>query len=399
MFSDQEIIALRKDTPGTESRIHLNNAGASLMPTPVLKTIKDHLDLEANIGGYEAATHRAREVRRFYKQVAMLLNTEARNIAFTSNATDAYARAILSIPFTSGDTILTSSNDYVSNFTLMITLQNRFGVKFEIMKNDAEGCVDLSALERQLTTNPPRLLSLTHVPTNSGLIQPAEEVGHLCTKFGVLYLLDACQSIGQLPLDVKDIKCDFLSATFRKFLRGPRGAGFLYVSDRVLQSDYHPIMVDMRGATWVDDASLQLSPDASRFEDWENAYALMLGASVAVKYAMSIGLPRIRNRVVLLSNELREGLQKVQNIRILDRGREKAGLVTFNIKDGQPGSILDFLIARKINCGISEGHVALLDFRQKSAGWALRFSPHYFNIQDEVSVAIDAVKDFANQTN
>lgn len=272
-----DLTALRADTPGVQRVIHFNNAGASLMPRSVVEAITAHIALEAEIGGYEAAEVRKAAIQDFYTATADLLNTTADRIAATGNATDAYARALSSIPFQRDDVILTTTNDYVSNQIAFLSLQQRFGVKIVRAANDPATGVSVEDMADKIKALRPRLVAVTHVPTNSGLIQPVDAIGQLCRENDVLYLVDACQSVGQLPVDVQTIQCDFLTATCRKFLRGPRGMGFLYVSDKVLAMGLAPLFVDLNGASWESADTYRLEPTAKRFEIWEIPRALAMG--------------------------------------------------------------------------------------------------------------------------
>ena len=221
MFDAKTIQSLRADTPGTKERIHFNNAGASLMPTPIIAAIKQHIDLETKIGGYEAAAQEAEAIQGFYNSTAKLLNTKARNIAYTSNATDSYSKALSSIPFEQGDIILTTRQDYASNQIAFLQLAKRFGVQIVRAGNADSGAVDLDSVASLIRKHQPKLVAITHIPTNSGLIQPVGAIGEMCRKEDILYLVDACQSAGQVVLDVEKIRCDFLSVTMRNFMRGP----------------------------------------------------------------------------------------------------------------------------------------------------------------------------------
>ncbi|PHN07212.1 aminotransferase class V-fold PLP-dependent enzyme [Flavilitoribacter nigricans] len=381
---NMNIQQFRVDTPGIANFIHLNNAGAALMPKPVIEAMRDHLELELLNGGYEAAAMARKEIEEFYPAVARLLNTEAHNIAFTASATDSYNRALSSIPFERGDVILTTNNDYVSNQIAFLQLQDRFGVQLVRAADLPAGGVDPSSVEDLIKAHRPRLVAVTHIPTNSGLIQPVAEIGALCRQYDCLYLVDACQSAGQLPLDVQEIQCDYLTATFRKFLRGPRGAGFLYVSDRVLERAMAPLFLDLHSATWPDADRYELVDSAKRFENWERAYALVLGAKAAVEYALKVGMDNIARQVKNNAAYLRDRFAPYDQIRVLDRGEHLGGIVTVHIPGKKPGMIKSRLREAGINSSLVFRGSALIDFDEKGVEWALRLSPHYYNTVEEL---------------
>lgn len=398
-FTPREIARFRNDTTGCAHVIHLNNAGSGLMPDVVSRAVLDHIRLEAEIGGYEAAALRADAVREFYVQAGKLLNCQADNIAFTASATDAYTRALSSIPFRSGDVILTDNDDFISNQIQFLSLQKRFGIRIERIRNAPEGGVSLEDLEEKLHRLQPRLLAITHIPTNAGLVQPVQQIAEIYGRYEqthgnqTWYILDACQSIGQMPLDVQALKCDFLSATNRKFLRGPRGTGLLYISDKALQSGLEPLFIDMRGAEWVEKDVYKPREDAMRFEDWEFAYALILGTRAAIEYFLDIGADRVWHQVKLLSAYMRQELSLLDKVRVLDSGPETGGLVTFTVKGAEPGSLLDGLLRRKINVVPSYRGFAVIDFDEKQVEWAIRASPHYYNTMEEIDTFLDALKE------
>jgi selenocysteine lyase/cysteine desulfurase len=395
-FTPEEILSLRNDTAGCAHVIHLNNAGASLMPKAVTQAILDHIKLEESIGGYEASALKINEIKEFYAQAGKLLNCKASSIAFTASATDSYTRALSSIPFKPGDVILTSNDDFISNQIQFISCQKRFGIRIERVKNADHGGVDLDDLDHKLKTLHPRLLAITHIPTNSGLIQPVNEIGKIASRYSdTYYLLDACQSIGQMKLDIEDLKCDFLSVTGRKFLRGPRGTGFLYVSDKVLAHGLEPLFIDMRGAEWIDKNSYTAREGAIRFEDWEFAYALVLATRNAIEYCLAIGEDKIWQRVKALSDYTRKELSALDRVRVLDKGPEVGGLVTFTLPGGDPVYLTQQLLKKKINVVPSYRGFAVIDFDEKNVAWALRASPHYFNTMDEIDQFIEAVKELA----
>jgi len=392
MIDSQDIEKLRKETPGCENKIHLNNAGAGLMPSPVLNRIIKHLELEAKIGGYEAAELKHGEIQEFYQQAGKLINCSSGNIAYTNNATDSYSRALSSIPFNKGDIILTTNDDYISNQIAFLSFKKRFEIEIVRISNAENGGIDLDKAHQLIDDLNPKLVAVTHVPTNSGLIQPIEQVGKFCSEFGVLYLVDACQSVGQLNVDVQKIGCDFLSVTCRKFLRGPRGAGFLYVSDRILEENYEPLFIDMQGAKWQDKDLYIMQESAQRFEDWEFPFALLLGSKEAIKYALNIGIDNIEERVRYLAGYLRDKLIDYKKLRLLDRGDDLCGIITLSITNKTAEEIKVLLKNNNINTTISYREYAVIDFDEKGVDWALRISPHYYNTIEEIDQFISVLK-------
>ena len=383
----------RADTPACEKQFHFNNAGASLMPLPVQQAIHNHIQLEADRGGYEAADIAETDVEAFYGSMDKLLNCGASNIAFTSSATNSFARALSCIPFKQGDKILITNEDYISNQLAFLSIKKRFGIDVIRATSLPEGGVDIVDLKRLMRLHKPILVSVTHVPTNSGLVQPIEEIGKLCKEFEITYLVDACQSVGQLPLDVNKIQCDFLSGTFRKFLRGPRGAGFLFVSDRILKLGWEPLFIDMRGAVWTSANAYEQDKTAKRFEDWEIPYALLLGSKTAVDYSLNIGLKTIQERNAFLAESLRSQLSSI-GLHSLDLGKNPCAIVTVYHKTWNLNQLKVHLQSHKVNFSISQGDYAVIDFATKQVPWALRLSPHYFNTEEEIKNVIEILKNF-----
>jgi selenocysteine lyase/cysteine desulfurase len=371
--------------------IHLNNAGAALQPEPVLHAVIAYLHLEAEMGGYEAADQQAEAIAGFYTSVAELIGAKARNIAFATSATDAYARALSSIHWQKGDILLTTENDYVSNQIAFLALQDRYDIRLLRARDTSEGGVDVADFEALIKAYQPRLAAVTHVPTNSGLIQDVISIGQICRTHEVLYLVDGCQSAGQMVLDMDQIGCDFFSATMRKFMRGPRGSGFLFVSDRVLEAGLMMDLPDMKGANWTAPDQYEAVPDARRFEYWERPPALMLGAKAAADYALAQGMARIQNAVFDIAAYTRQQLATLPNVKVLDHGAQLSGIVTAHAPHWEADQLMDTLRQARINCRISNIFSAQIDFRRKGVSWALRVSPHYYNTKEEIDQLIEVL--------
>jgi selenocysteine lyase/cysteine desulfurase len=396
---DPTVKQWRDDTPGCANQIHFNNASAGLMPHAVLDVMVAHLQREMNFGGYESADDAEEAVAAAYGDVAKVLGARPRNTAVVENSTVAFFQALSAFDFKPGDVIVTTRNDYISNQLAYLSLARRHGVDLRRAADLATGGADPQSVRELLRDPRVRLLAVTWVPTNSGLMQPVEALGEVAEAAGVPYLVDGCQAVGQIPVDVGRLRCDFFSGTARKFLRGPRGIGFLYISDRALKRGDFPLYIDMRGADWVSADSFAPVPDARRFENWEFAYSLVLGLGEAARYALEVGVERGGKRARELSGILRHKLSGLSGIRVLDRGRELAALVTLQIAGWDAAELSKVLRTRGINSTASLRAYAVIDMDEKGATSALRLSPHYYNTEEEIDRVVEQLKTVAGRGN
>lgn len=380
---------LRAETPGTQNVIHLNNAGSSLMPQRVIDAIRLYMDHEIANGGYE--THRAFETQLdgVYGTLAELIGSESREVAVSDSATRAWDMAFYGMPFAEGDRILTTTTEYVSNWAAYLHLRDTRGITISVVPNTPAGEIDVDALESMIDDTV-KLITLNHAPTNSGLINPAAAVGALARSHGIPYLLDACQSIGQVPIDVEAIGCDMLSGTSRKYLRGPRGVGFLYVrSDFMDRLD--PVFVESHTASIVLPDRFELRRDARRFETWEKNHGNVLGMGVAAQYAMEIGVDEIWSRIQMLAETARRLLDEIDGVTIRDLGAARGGLVTFEVDGRQVMEVRELLAERSINVSTSTLMSAPVDMHERAIDGLVRASFHAYNTEDEIEALVNAV--------
>ena len=381
---------VRADTPGVEHVVHFNNAGSSLPPRQVVEAVVEHLQREAEIGGYEAAAERKEGWEHTYDALATLIGADRDEIAVVENATRAWDMAFYAFAFQPGDRILTGRAEYASNWIALKQVTDRTGASIEVVPDDESGQIDVAALTR-LIDERVKLVSLVHVPTQSGLVNPAADVGRVTRDAGVPLLLDACQSMGQLPVDVSEIGCDILSGTGRKFLRGPRGTGFLYVR-RDLIERLEPPFLDMHAAEWQPDGSYRIRADARRFENWETYYAGKVGLGVAVDYALAIGVADGWRRVQELASRLRSELAEIPEVTLLDRGAVLGATVTFSVADVSAVDVRRRLAAEHINVSVMDAASAQLDFGARGLDEVVRSSVHYYNSDEEIDLLVDAVR-------
>ena len=379
----------RADTPGCTDVAHLNNAGASLPTRRVLETVVEHLELEGRVGGYAAADAVADRTGAVYNSVATLIGARRHEIALVESATRAWDMAFYALvsTFDAGDVVLTSRSEYASNALAYLHMAKRRGLVVEVIPDDESGAVSVSALRDRLANveagGPVRLVSLSWIPTQGGLVNPAAAIGEVTTEFGVPYLLDACQAVGQLPVDVDALGCDFLSATGRKYLRAPRGTGFLYVREPWIER-LDPPFVDVHAARWTAADTFEVRGDARRFESFEHSVATRLGLGAAVDEALAWGADAIATRVVGLAAALRDRLAALPGVQLRDLGKERCGIVTFTRDGVDPFELAAQLRAHHLNIGVSTIDFARFDFESRGLDAVARASVHYYNTESEL---------------
>ncbi len=382
-----DVDQVRADTQGIAHSTHLLACGSALMPTCVVKAVVAHTQLEAQIGGYEAQASQAEPLEKVYRSVAGHIGAAAQEIALMENATVAWCHAFYALPLKQGSRILTCEAEYAANYVAFLQRAKHDNLKIEVIPSDENGAMDLAALEEAMGDDV-GVVAITWVPTNGGLVNPAVEVGRIANAHGVPYLLDACQAAGQMRIDVEELGCDFLSATGRKYLRGPRGTGFLYIKDKWLDF-LEPAMIDHFGAPWVARDKYELREDARRFETWENSYALRAGLGAAIDYADQIGIDQINDRVTFLAEEARKALSEVSAVTVRDLGKSRCGIVSFSIEGFETQSIVKQMAASGYVIGASDPSSTRIDSERRNLPTLLRIAPHYYNTEEEVRGAVE----------
>ncbi|MGW0042390.1 aminotransferase class V-fold PLP-dependent enzyme [Rhodococcus sp. NPDC003348] len=380
---------VRADTPGCVDRVFLDSAGSSLPPAPVLDEVIAHLRREAEIGGYLAAAERADDLAEVKVALAQLLGAQPTDLALVESATRAWADFFYAVPLSAGDRILITEVEYASNAIAALQRARSTGAIVEVVPSTPAGEIDLDALHRMLDERV-RIVSLVHAPTNGGLLNPVREVVDLAHGVGALVLLDACQSVGQVPIDVHDLGVDALSATGRKWLRAPRGTGFLYLRPELART-MEPATLDLHGAQWAEESGYRLAPDASRFEFWECSVAGRLGLGAAVRYLLDLGVDEVEAAVSARAEFARTELAALPGVTVRDLGGHRTGIVSFTVDDLDPNSAREALADRKITVTVSGRGSTFVDMTRRGLEGVLRASPHYFNTFDDLERLVAAV--------
>lgn len=386
-----DVDKVRADTPAADSLAFLDNAGSALSPAVVASTVVEYLECEQRIGGYAAMDEAEQRLLDVSASAAQLVGVGAEQIALQTSATAAWLRAFSSIPLEAGDRILTTRAEYASNVLPMLQAARRSGATVEFIANGDDGTVDPVALGEMLDKRV-KVVAVTHAASQNGLIADAEGIGSVlrAADSDAWYLLDACQSLGQLPVSMEATGADFIAATGRKFLRGPRGTGFLATSPRVL-AELEPVPIDMFGTAWDGGLGYEVSPTASRFQSFETSFAGVLGLGAAIDYALDLGLANIRARLVELSNSLRDLLSQVEGIRVVDRGSNKSAIVAFACPGDDPWAVVRRLRAKGIIVTAVTAATNPPDVASYNSHCVLRASPHYYNTPADIETLATAL--------
>lgn len=384
-----DVSRARALTPGCERVIHFNNAGCGLMSQPVLDTVVEHTQLEAVMGSYEAAAAKADALNGVYRSFATLLNAHPDEMAFCDGSTQAWHRAFHSVPLQKGDRVLTANNEYNSNWLSLRRTCDRIGCSLEVVPSDENGLLDVKALANMLDDRV-KLVAITQITNSNGMVNPVAEVGAALRGSNAIYLLDACQAVGQMPLDVERIGCDLLTGAGRKFLRGPRGTGFMYVRRSALDR-VEPAVIDIHAAQWTGRDTFKWRPDARRFEQMEFNVADRLGMGAAVDHALSWGLDAIEERILGLSTLLRKRLDELRGVQVRDQGTRPSGINTFTIEGKDLNALLLALRAQGINTSVTNFDWAWLDLQARGIESIMRASVHYYNTEEEVERFVEAI--------
>lgn len=390
-----DVARVRADTPACASVIHFHHSGSSLMPAPVHQATTAHLDLEYRLGGYEAAAEAAAGIENFYLQCARMFGCQREEVAFMENATAAWNAVFYGFArqLRPGDRILTANAEYASNYIAYLHVAKITGCEVVAVPDDEHGQLDVAALAAMIDERV-RLISITHVPTNGGLVNPAAAVGELARRHGIPYLLDACQSAGQMSLPVEEIGCDAMSLTGRKYLRGPRGTGVLYVRGESMQR-LPPATLDLHGARWVETGRYALADGARRYENFENNVAGQLGLGVAVGYANDLGLAAIYRRIQHLAGMARSRLSAIDGVTVRDKGRERCGIVTFTHDRLHASEIRQGMAEAGIHVGTSGAQSTRLDMDARGIDMLVRCAVHYLNTEEEIDAFAGRLEELA----
>ncbi|MCK5041317.1 MAG: aminotransferase class V-fold PLP-dependent enzyme [Sphingomonadales bacterium] len=380
---------IRLDTPSANNHIHLDNAGAALMPSVVVERMLTHIKLEEAIGGYDAQDKVTDELEAVYTNFERLIGAKSGEVAVLTSATDAWDKAFYSLDLRSGDRVITGFNEYCSNFVALLHAKEKLGIEIVVINPDDTGDLDLASLEIEAAAGA-KLIAISHVPSSSGQVNDVKAVGKIAKKHDIPYLLDTCQSLGQMKIDVADIGCDMAAFTTRKFLRGPRGIGALYVS-HAMRKKLNPVFMTNKGAAWTTSDSFDPLNNARVFEAWERNVAAVLAFGEAVKYLLALDNDAVFKRIKNLSDQLRSGLAAIDGVTVTDIGANLSAIVTCVVAGFEARDVREQLLSLGITGQVASVFHTRLDMEARGIDESLRLSPHYYNTPEEIERTLEVI--------
>lgn len=384
----------RRRTEGAALTPHFNAAGAALPSHSVVSTVVDHLRLEEQRGGYEAAAERRDRLDDVYRSAATLVGATAAEIALFDSASTGLRVLFDALRPERGQRIVASSSTYVSHALHLMSTARERGVDLVVVPHDEHRRVDLAALETLLSDGIPSIVTIAHVPTSSGLVEPVERIGGIVKRYGGTYLLDATQSVGHLDVDVDTIGCDVMVTTGRKFLRAPRGTGFAYVRGSLLER-LLPTAPDVRGARWTSVSTWDVDASARRFETWEGAIAARLGLGAALDETIQRGVAATEEWLVAAGRRLRAALSDIPGVTVADPDGTASAIVTFVI-DGVASADAVVALARRgvrvVSVPATHGQ---WDLGDRGVPAVVRASPHVYNHDDDMTALLTGVAEIS----
>lgn len=386
----ETIKQVRSQTPGLKGRIHFDNSGSALMPLPVIETLLQAIERDAAVGGYVAQEQQAAAMEAGYSSLARLLGGKITDYAFVGSAVDGWTKAFYSLPLRTGDNIVTAYNEYCSNYIAYLQVKKNRGVEIRVARQSPSGGVDLEHLQ-SLVDDRTKLISLSHMPSSSGEINPVEKVGEIARAAGVLFQLDACQSVGHVRVDVDRIGCDIMTGTSRKFLRGPRGIGFLYANAKA-RAVMEPVVLTNQSAEWTSATTYTLRQDARVFEAWERSVSNQLGFSAAIDYLLELGVSAATAEIAKNASYLRGRLPDIKKINIECPPGATSAIITFNVFGYSPQEVKSAFEQQNIAVQTASVVHTRLDLEERGIASAVRVSPHYYNSQEDMDILLTALE-------
>lgn len=375
--------------------MYFNNAGAGLMSKGTYETLTNHMEIEMNVGAYKAAAIKSDAVNNFYLLAAKLLNAGSKDeIAFIDSASRGWNLIIYGLDIKESDVIVTLSSEYGTNLLTIYDIAKRTHCGIKVIQCDNEGNFSLDDVDQALQSGG-TILAVSHVAAQGSIVNPVVELGILAQKYDAIYIVDGCQAVGQIKVDVQQINCCAYVTAGRKWLRGPRGTGILYVRRN---APIRTPQIDLASADLVFDelgtvVDVKVRDDAKQFELWEKSTSSLLGLANAIQEYMDYGIDTAEQEICAKANYIRSFVVSNQHLALVGSENSSTGVVGFYIKDPKQEKKVKELIEKE-NFIIS--YVCDWDcptfFPQNGVQYIFRISPHYYTSNDDIQAICNLIQ-------
>lgn len=352
----------------TNPQCYFNHGGCSFITTSTLDAVVKQLRHEQEMGNAVADLMSSADRSSVYKLAAQTVGANEEDVALTDSHTTGWAKSLQTISLNAGDVILTNRSEWGGNLSSLQKLAHLHGSSVVVMPTTAYGSVCLKSLAA-LMSKSVKLISVSWIGSNGGHVEPVAEIGELAQAHGVPYFLDASQVVGQMPVNVQHIGCDVLTAPGRKWLRGPKGTGFMYLRPEFLEKCQETAQADSAA-----DSSTPLT--AKYFEVSSASVPLQMGLLAALAQLEQVGVETIQKQILTRSQYLWERLQGIPGVNCICPVAPQHGLVSFNVVGHPATAVRQKLMGIGIEVAANLATFTPLDMHERQLDAVVRASPH-----------------------
>lgn len=377
-----ETMNLKEEFPVTENRIFFDHAKVSPLPNRVRQAVNAFVN-DVSSFGTENYSGWMNEVESVRASFARLIHADVSEVAFVKNTSEGISIVANGLDWKPGDNVVIPDIEFPANVYPWWNLK-RLGVETRFVPA-IDGRVLFDDLVARVDSRT-RILSVSSVECNSGFRNDLNRIGTFCKEKGILFCVDAIQSLGVLPMDVKRDHIDFLAADGHKWLLSVEGLGGFYISAKAMEK-IHPAVVGWNSVINAYDFmnyDFTLRPDAQRFEEGSFNTMSIMAFGAALSLFHEVGVDNIERRVMSLGDRILEGLQR-RNFKILNSVilEERSGIISFN-GEMDLEKFSDYAADNQVSLTVRNGMV--------------RLSPHFYNRESEIDRFFDLLDRFRGQS-
>ncbi len=375
---------IRRDFAVTKKTIYMNNGAVAPTPLSTIKAVTDFMlkCAEAGPDAPQTSDYVVSLLDELRTRVAHLINCERDEVVLVQSTTEGLNMVANGIGWQKGDAIVARGgrHEHYANYLPWVSLSQRKGVQLRELAVDESGYFGMGELEKSMKGA--RMVTMSHALYNTGAIMPLEEVGRIAKENNALFCVDAAQSAGTIPIDVKKIGCHFMAFPGFKWLCGPTGIGALYCSKEASEM-LTPPAIGIESAALSDQNVIAYFDMPTRLQAGFRNFPGAAGLEASMRYILRVGIEQVRKRNMKVANALRGEIGKMPGVKMYgpDDEDRRTSIVAFTATDDSSA------IVKKL-----EQNGIIFAARDIGGKKAVRASPHFFNSEEEAATAASYVK-------